>query len=329
MPLIAASLAGWLLLVPPGTLGTLRTGVLAQPANDRPPVFHVQPDRPVMAAPPADRMADRPGVDLPAARPSDRLVYRPRVDLPVTLAATAAWVFAEVDKVRLVAVACEWCDRTADGRDSLNGFDAWGRRTFRWHNTARATSLSNVTAFALAPAAAYGLDWFAASREGRAKDARVDALLITEAMAIASDVTDVMKFTIGRQRPFVHALAPDAKATTRPSADNNTSFPSGHATQAFSLVMAGAEVASLRGYRYAPWIWRAGLPAAALTAYFRVAADRHYLTDVLAGAGIGSAFGFAVPYLAHRSRVDPRIPAVRLVPTPRGEIVAAQWTWQD
>ena len=310
MPLIALSLAGWLLLVPPGVPGTLAPGGIAPPSNDRPPAFHVWPD-----------------LSVPVAPPSDRIVYRARVDLPVTVAATAAWIFAEVEKVRLVSVACGWCDRAADGRDSLNGFDAWGRRALKWHNTGRATSLSNVTAFALAPAAAYGLDWFAASRAGRASYARVDAILITEAMAIASDATDVMKFTIGRQRPFVHAVAPDAKATTPPSADNNMSFPSGHATLAFSLVTAGTEVASLRGYRHAPWIWRAGLPVAALTAYFRVAADRHYLTDVLAGAGIGSALGFAVPYLAHRSRTDRKIPAVRLVPTPRGEIVAAEWIW--
>lgn len=310
MPLIALSLAGWLLLVPPGTLGIPATSGIAQPSNDRTPAFHVRPDR-----------------SVPVAPPSDRIVYRARVDLPVTFAATAAWIVAEVEKARLASVACKWCDRAADGRDLLNGFDAWGRRALKWHNTGRATSLSNVTAFALAPAAAYGLDWFAASRAGRASDARVDAILITEAMAIASDATDVMKFTIGRQRPFVHAVAPDAKATTPPSADHNMSFPSGHATLAFSLVTAGTEVASLRGYRYAPWIWRAGLPVAALTAYFRIAADRHYLTDVLAGAGIGSTLGFAVPYLAHRSRTDRKIPAVRLVPTPRGEIVAAEWIW--
>ena len=310
MPFIAISLAGWLLLVPPGRLGALRTSVIEQPANDRPPAFHVQPDRPVTVA-----------------APEDRIVYRARVDLPVTVAATAAWIVSELDKARLVEVACEWCDRAPDGRDTLNGFDAWGRRALMWRHSGRAISLSNVTAFVLAPVASYGLDWYAASRAGRASDAPVDAILITEALAIASDTTQALKFTIGRQRPFVHALAPGAKATTPQSADNNTSFPSEHTTLAFSLVTAGTEVASLRGYRLAPWIWRAGLPVAVLTAYFRVAADRHYLTDVLAGAGVGSAIGFAVPYLGHRNRTDRKIPAVRLFSAARGQMVAAEWTW--
>jgi membrane-associated phospholipid phosphatase len=307
----AAALVGWLLGVPPGAPGAFSRAGIARAC-----------DAPLSAS---DRQADQPA-SVGRLR-GDRIAYRARVDVPVTVAATVAWIVAEADKTRLVSVACKWCDRAADGSDALNGFDAWGRRVFKWHNTGRAISLSNITGFGLAPAAAYGLDWVAARHDNRRSDAGVDAILITEAMAIASDVTEAMKFTIGRQRPFAHELAPGALATTPQSANNNTSFPSGHTTLAFSVVTAGAEVASLRGYRYASWIWRAGLPVAALTAYFRVAADRHYLTDVLAGAGVGTAFGFGVPYLTHRQATDPKIPVVRLAPTSRGEMVAAQWTW--
>jgi membrane-associated phospholipid phosphatase len=110
-------------------------------------------------------------------------------------------------------------------------------------------------------------------------------------------------------------------------ADNNTSFPSGHVTLAFSVVTSSAEIANLRGYRHAPWIWRIGMPVAAFTAYLRVAADRHYLTDVLMGAGVGSGIGFAVPYFGHR-RHDARVPSVGVTPAPRGgKMLVAQWVW--
>ncbi len=69
------------------------------------------------------------------------------------------------------------------------------------------------------------------------------------------------------------------------------------------------------------------MPVASLTAYFRVAADKHYLTDVLAGAGVGSAIGFGLPYLAHRRKDDTRIPTVRVLPAAGGQMLAAQWVW--
>ncbi len=257
----------------------------------------------------------------------DRFVYHARRDVAITVGAAAAWVVGAVDKTHLVAANCKWCDRAPDGADALNGFDAWGRRAFLWHNTGRAITASNLTAFVWAPAAAYGLDWWAATRDGRRFDAVPDMIVISESMAIASDLTDVLKFSIGRERPFVHVLAPLSKATTPQSADNNTSFPSGHTTLAFSLVTSSAAIATLRGYSRASWIWRVGMPAATLTAYFRVAADRHYVSDVLAGATVGSSVGLLVPYLGHRKKIDHRVPAVRVVPTAGGKMVAAEWDW--
>jgi membrane-associated phospholipid phosphatase len=309
MPIVVASLAGWLFI--------LSHSAPSSPAAGATSALH---DSITAIRSPSSRATER------AAAP-DRLAYRSHVDVPVTVLATAAWIAAEIDKTHLVSVNCKWCDRAPDGSSTLNGLDSWGRRAFLWRHTGRAITASHITGFVLAPAAAYGLDWMAASRDGRKWDAPVDALLITQAMAIASDVTQAMKFTIGRERPFVHALAPPARATTPDSADNNTSFPSGHATLAFALATSSSEIAVLRGYGSARWFLRAGLPLATLTAYLRVAADRHYVTDVLAGAGVGAAAGFGVPYLAHRNKTDRRVPAVRIVPAMRGEMVAAQWVW--
>ncbi len=325
MSLLVPWLAGWLLLQPPGPAVStpLRDIVSGQHA------VQPAPGGSSVTAPAGHR--DAPGRLSQGERVEqsspDRLVYRARIDVPVTVGATAAWIVAEANKTRLAAVTCRWCDRAPDGTDTLNTVDSWGRRALRWDNSGRAITLSNATAFVFAPAAAYGLEWKVASRDGRGAETPANWILITQSMAIAADATEVMKFVIGRERPFVHALAPGSPATSPSSADNNTSFPSGHTTLAFSLAMSSWEVASLRGYRKAAWLLGAGIPLATLTAYFRVAADRHYLTDVLAGAAVGSAVGFGVPYLAHRRRTDHRVPAVRVIPAAGGEMLAAQWTW--
>lgn len=71
---------------------------------------------------------------------------------------------------------------------------------------------------------------------------------------------------------------------SRPDKSSNNSFPSGHATWAFSGAF----------YLQKRYGWRYGAPAiaaASVVAYSRVKARRHHVHDVLAGAAIG--YGFA------------------------------------
>jgi len=81
--------------------------------------------------------------------------------------------------------------------------------------------------------------------------------------------------------------------------DANLSFYSGHTNFTFALAAAAATVGRLRGYRWAPAALLVGGLVAATTGYLRIAADQHYLTDVLTGAAVGTTIGVAVPYL-HR-----------------------------
>lgn len=55
---------------------------------------------------------------------------------------------------------------------------------------------------------------------------------------------------------------------------------------------------------------------AVLTAVTRVAADRHYATDVIVGTGVGFAFGYAVPVLLHYSYGPRREQALTFAPDP-------------
>ena len=76
------------------------------------------------------------------------------------------------------------------------------------------------------------------------------------------------------------------KSTTRvmrPDDSSRNSFPSGHTATAFM----GAELLRREYWDVSPWIGVAGYAVAAGTGFFRMYNNRHWLTDVLAGAGIG------------------------------------------
>lgn len=78
----------------------------------------------------------------------------------------------------------------------------------------------------------------------------------------------------------------------RPDASDNLSFPSGHTATAFTN-------ASLLFYEYKDsnvWYASSGFLFASATGVLRIANNKHYTSDVLAGAGIGLGIGLAVSY---------------------------------
>lgn len=75
----------------------------------------------------------------------------------------------------------------------------------------------------------------------------------------------------------------NATRVERPDGSARNSFPSGHTAMAFM----GAELLRREYWEVSPWIGVAGYAVAAGTGFFRMYNNRHWLTDVLAGAGIG------------------------------------------
>lgn len=69
----------------------------------------------------------------------------------------------------------------------------------------------------------------------------------------------------------------------RPDGSSRNSFPSGHTATAFM----GAELLRSEFWETSPWIGVAGYSLAATIGFMRIYNDRHWTTDVLAGAGIG------------------------------------------
>jgi membrane-associated phospholipid phosphatase len=94
------------------------------------------------------------------------------------------------------------------------------------------------------------------------------------------------------QGSAVYAMKNISKET-RPDHSNTLSFPSGHTATAF----AAAEFMRMEYKDVSPWYGIAGYTAAAATGYLRMYNNKHWLSDVIAGAGVGILSTEAAYYL--------------------------------
>jgi membrane-associated phospholipid phosphatase len=235
-----------------------------------------------------------------AAAPLD---VSPGRDGGTTLAAGGLAVLLALESDRLTPDRCRFC--------SPGAFDRDARTALRWRDPGAAALASDVLANGVLPAAVVGHAVFAAWGDGGARQAGEDLLAVSEAVLLSVDLNLVAKGAVGRLRPSAWAEA-RLEGTA-----SNQSFYSGHTAFAFSLASAAGTVATIRGYRSAPWVWGIGMALAAGVGYLRVAGDAHWATDALAGAALGGAIGFAVPWTLHRPRRG-RGTDVALLPAPGG-----------
>lgn len=246
----------------------------------------------------------------------------------ITGSAGVLWIGSEAFlKEELAPERCRWCDRDEEGSDTLSALDRWGRGLAGKTQAARdrADSWSNILDFGVLPAGVLGAQALLVNaNDAGSRIYFQDAGIILESAVLASLFNQTVKFIVGRERPFVHVLPASEKGLTAHPTDNNLSFFSGHTTLAFSLVVAAGTVSEMRGYRHSTWIWAVGLPFAASIGLLRMGADKHYLTDVAAGAMVGSAFGVLVPMLLH-PRQDGSVSASRSeqVSGPRMQVAAS------
>ena len=112
------------------------------------------------------------------------------------------------------------------------------------------------------------------------------ALANIEVLAINGLVTDITKYLVGRQRPHSHFK------TYEHEKDAFKSFFSGHTSSAFAIATSSAMMLSGEYKSRKPLIWGSSYAIAGATGYFRVAADKHYLSDVIVGAIVGSSIGY-------------------------------------
>lgn len=221
-----------------------------------------------------------------------------RVDIPVTaglLVGDVAWRLVRDD---LEPAHCRLCDGTSPS--DVNAVDRWFRDALRRDDILPANYTSYILAYGVAPLGGAALTALAANADRRADGILVDLLAVAEGTLVAIGVTEVIEPIALRTRPYVLAISDDdARRAEIAKTGAFHSFPSGHVTAAFGVATASGVVASMRGYRLAPLVWASGMMLGVATAYTRMAADRHYFTDTVAGAAIGTVFGGGVPLLFH------------------------------
>jgi membrane-associated phospholipid phosphatase len=128
-----------------------------------------------------------------------------------------------------------------------------------------------------------------------------DVVVIGEAVLVSGALDEVVKLAVHRPRPLAYSAAPGSDVARQP--DTYLSFYSSHTSNAFAAGMAYASTFALRhpdsSARYA--VYGAVVAAGAGIGTMRVLAGKHFPSDVVTGAVVGSAIGLTVPAL-HRRR---------------------------
>lgn len=226
-------------------------------------------------------------------------------------AGTAVALFVGIEQ----PLACRWC--------ASNSFDRTLRSGLLAPDMAAAELASNLVGYGLVPAVGLAGAIVPALLGDHPWDAAENVTIAANAVVATLAVTQLVKVTAARERPATHFGTDDISPDER-----NVSFLSGHTSLTFAVAASVATVSFLRGYRSAPWVAAGGGALALTTGLLRIAADRHWSSDVLAGMGLGTAIGVALPLLLH-GRVDADGPALRILPpaygVPAQLVVSGAW----
>lgn len=144
--------------------------------------------------------------------------------------------------------------------------------------------LASVMRHVPAAAAAGVVVGYAAGAVGDRPGLKDASRRVGASMLVAGIATGAIKIAVGRVRPDASA----SEADTYQPFSGHGSFPSGHAALAFAAATA------LDRETRAGWVPWVAYPIAGLVGWSRVLEDRHWTSDVVAGAALGT-------FLAHKT----------------------------
>ena len=150
-------------------------------------------------------------------------------------------------------------------------------------------------------ALAIGATLYTVGRVGKWRDVADLGWHGTEAVILSGVATSILKGTLGRARPYTSAdTNPRDFAFGRGFGDNKyQSFPSGHATAAFAAA-AAVTSESRRWWPHATWAVATTMyGGATLVALSRIYHDKHWASDVVMGAAVGTFGGLKVVRYSH------------------------------
>jgi len=175
-------------------------------------------------------------------------------------------------------------------RGSINWFDR--NATYNYSEKADKTSdilygVATVAPFALFTDKTMRDDW------------KTITLMYLETWSFIGGTSMLAKGTIERFRPFIYN--PDVPLNKKLNSDAKMSFFSNHTATAFASAIFISTVycdynpdSELK-----PYIWAGSLIIAGTVGFLRYEAGAHFPTDIIAGAILGSAIGYGIPWM-HR-----------------------------
>ena len=170
---------------------------------------------------------------------------------------------------------------------------------------------------------------FAVGRVSGHDDLADVGLHSAESMLLAMWSTDALKTLFGRARPDEDPEDPHDFALGRGFRNHRyTSFPSGHTTSAFAAAAAfSSEIRRLHPER-SRWVTPLLFGAATMVGASRMYNNKHWASDVVAGAAIGTFAGWKVPRFNHThpgNRLDRWLLSAQPRPNAEGGVTV---TWR-
>jgi membrane-associated phospholipid phosphatase len=268
------------------------------------------------------------GGPAPAVEPFTAVRVRPILDLTITAGAAAPSLVLGL-----------WVERSLPLNVPMPGADAdvgrFDRAALgRFEDAPRIASDVLLAVGLAAPLVYHGIEAGLRRRgwgdvRGRGFFVRYGTFLVLygQTLAINGLLTEILKASIGRPRPYAYLDPDEIDAGSRDELmraqerfDADWSFPSGHTSAAFAASTAGATLLTLELLGRSRWgiaaAWVGGTAVSATIGAMRVLAGRHFPSDVVTSALLGSAVGAAVP-LAHWRPPRPGDRSAGRVPEPR------------
>ena len=173
------------------------------------------------------------------------------------------------------------------------GITAW-KGVPAFQNSSRVRRTLDASAFLGGPGS-FAIDaaiW-GVGRIANNKDRWTDGETALEAAALSEAVTYLLKGIAGRARPTLDSTRADNFKFGRGfwAGDDYASFPSGHTTAAFAFATALTTRLMARRSPWAPWAGPVLFSVAAVTAVGRLYNHKHWMSDCLTGAAIGTIGG--------------------------------------
>ena len=169
-------------------------------------------------------------------------------------------------------------------------------RPFAGRYSGWATTVSHYSgALAVAPLALAGYSLYRGDVD--AHDFGAFSLMFVEAFALQSALNQIVRSTQLWPRPFMYAKSGEGREKAKSArGEAYGSFYSGHSSSAFTVAIFTGKWFSdvYPNSKYKNLVWATSLSLAAIVAALRVVAGKHYITDVVVGALVGTGVSFGV-----------------------------------